>query len=148
MSSKPNVRQKLSVITLAVRDLERSLAFYEQGLGWRRSSVSVGDLAVFDMGGWALALYPREELAQDAAVSAEGAGFEGITLAHNVASEAEVDALLAHVATIGGRIAKPAQKAFWGGYHGYFVDPDGHLVEVAYNPFWPLDAAGNLALPD
>lgn len=99
------------------------------------------------LGGFALALYPRELLAADANVSAEGSGFSGITLAYNAESEAEVDAVLSEVKKLGAVIVKGAQKAFWGGYGGYFKDPDGHLIEVAYNPFWQLDEKTNLKLP-
>ena len=94
-----------------------------------------------------LALYPKHLLAEDATVSAEGSGFTGITIAHNAKSEKEVDEVLAEVEKLGATIVKPAQKVFWGGYSGYFKDPDGYLFEVAFNPFWKLDADGNVILP-
>ncbi|HKU49163.1 MAG TPA: VOC family protein, partial [Nitrososphaera sp.] len=90
-----------------------------------------------------LSIYPRDKLAEDATVKSEGSGFEGITLSHNVASEKEVDETLESVRKLGAKIIKKAHKVFWGGYSGYFADPDGHLWEVAYNPFWKLDKDGN-----
>ena len=99
------------------------------------------------LGGVALALFDRVQLADDATVAPAGDGFRAVTLAHNVASEAEVDAALAHAESSGARIVKPAAKVFWGGYSGYFSDPDGHLWEVAHNPFITLDSQGRLVLP-
>jgi len=93
-----------------------------------------------------LALYPRHLLAEDATVSAEGGGFSGVTLAHNVASEREADEVLRQAERAGARIVKPAQKVFWGGYSGYFADPDGHLWEVVYNPHWQLDEQGRVLI--
>jgi catechol 2,3-dioxygenase-like lactoylglutathione lyase family enzyme len=140
------MRQKLSIITLGVADLARSLAFYRDGLHWRTTYKEGEGIAWFPMGGVVFALYPRAELAADATVDVAGSGFTGITLAHNCKSEAEVDAVLAEVAAIGMAIVKPAQKVFWGGYSGYFADPDGYLWEVAYNPFTPFDENDNLVL--
>ena len=141
------MRQKFSIITLGVTDFNRALSFYEKGLGWKKSSSSQGDIAFFSLGGMVLALYPKHLLAEDATVSAEGSGFTGITIAHNAKSEKEVDEVLAEVEKLGATIVKPAQKVFWGGYSGYFKDPDGYLFEVAFNPFWKLDADGNVILP-
>lgn len=141
------MRQKLNLITLGVQNLERSADFFEKGLGWKRSSASVGDLVLFSLGGFALALYPRHLLAEDANVSEAGNGFRGITLALNTKSEQEVDEVLAEAEKAGATIAKPAQKVFWGGYSGYFRDPDGNLFEVAYNPFWEMDEKGDINLP-
>ena len=93
-----------------------------------------------------LALYPRDKLAADATVANDGAGFDGLTLAQNVGSPEEVDAVLAEAVTAGARLVKPGQKVFWGGYSGYFADPDGHLWEIAHNPFFAMDANGNLVL--
>lgn len=139
------MEQRVSVITLGVADLARSRAFYERGMGW-----TVGDSAeqivFFQLNGMMLALYPRDALAEDAGVPAAGNGFAGIALAHNVGSPAAVDEVLAQAERAGGRIVKPAAKAFWGGYSGYFADPDGHLWEVAYNPFWTLDPDGTIWL--
>lgn len=141
------MRQKFSIITLGVTDFNRTLSFYEKGLGWKKSSSSQGDIAFFPLGGMILALYPKHLLAEDANVSPEGSGFPGITIAHNAASEKEVDEVLAEVKKLGATIVKPAQKVFWGGYSGYFRDPEGYLFEVAFNPFWKLDKEGNVMLP-
>ena len=142
------MQQRLSLITLGVKDFKRSLDFYEKGLGWKKSSVSMDDMAVFSLGGYALALYPRHLLAEDATVEDKPTGFSGVTIAYNTFSEQEVDEILNKVKDLGGTVAKPGQKVFWGGYSGYFKDPDGHLFEVAYNPFWELDDRGNLKLPE
>ncbi len=141
------MRQKLSLITLGVKDLQRALDLYQRGLGWKRSG-SGDDVAFFPMGGIVLALYPRDKLAEDATVSASGSGFSGIALAHNTKSQEEVDKVLRTVERIDGKIVKPAEKVFWGGYSGYFADPDGHLWEVAWNPHWQFDNNDNLVLPD
>jgi len=142
------MRQKLSLITLGVKDFQKSVAFYEKGLGWKKSSASVDDTAFFALGGIVLSLYPIKLLAEDASLSPDGNGFSGITIAHNTKSEAEVDAVLKEVEKLGATIIKPAQKVFWGGYSGYFKDLDGHVIEVAYNPFWELDENDNVKLPD
>lgn len=141
------MRPKLSLITLGVKDFERSLQFYHKGLGWPLSSASQGDVAFFPLDGVVLALYPREKLAEDARVSPAGSGFAGITLAYNTKSQEEVDEVLQTVANLGATIIKPAEPVFWGGYNGYFADPDGHLWEVAWNPFFGFDEADNLVLP-
>ena len=140
------MRQKLNLITLGVTDFEKSVNFYEKGLGWKKSAAGTGDLALFPLGGITLALYPRHELAADATVEDIQTGFSGITLSYNAKSENEVNEVLAEIEKIGGTIIKQAQKVFWGGYSGYFKDPDGHLIEVAYNPFWELDDNDNLKL--
>jgi len=127
---------RLSLVTLGVAELERSVRFYEQVLKLPRLSTPPS-VAFFELGKTWLALYPRDLLAADAGVSAAGSGFSGFTLAHNLRSEAEVDRLLAEVADGGGRIVKPASRADWGGYSGYFSDPDGFLWEVAWNPQFP-----------
>jgi len=130
------------MITLAVRDLATAVRFYEQGLGFPRME-SPPEVAFFTLNGSWLALYGRESLAEDAGVPAKGEGFEGFTLAHNVDSEQEVDAVIAQSLAAGATLVKKPQKVFWGGYSGYFRDPDGHLWEVAHNPlFWagPKDA--------
>jgi hypothetical protein len=130
------MKPRISMITLGVRDVARAIDFYENGLGLPRMH-SPPEVAFFTLNGSWLGLYGRADLAADAGVEAEGEGFSGVALAHNVASEAEVDALLAQAEKAGGTIVRPARKTDWGGYAGYFADPDGHLWEVAHNPlFW------------
>ena len=130
------MKPRISMITLGVRDLAVSIAFYEQGLGLPRIE-SPPEVAFFPLDGAWLGLYGREALAGDAAVPAAGSGFEGFTIAHNVTSEAEVDAVMSQAQAAGATLVKPAEQVFWGGYVGYFRDPDGHLWEVAHNPlFW------------
>ena len=137
---------RLHIVTLGVRDLNRAVRFYRDGLGFPLSSASVGDFALFRLHtGTALALYPRDLLAADANLDDPG-GFGGITLAQNVATREEVDALLAQAVQAGGRLLKKAVAAEWGGYSGYFADPDGHPWEVAWNPQFPLHQ-GALVLP-
>jgi catechol 2,3-dioxygenase-like lactoylglutathione lyase family enzyme len=118
------MKPRISMITLGVRDLAASVAFYAQGLGLPRME-SPPEVAFFTLDGTWLGLYGRQALAEDATVPAEGSGFTGVTLAHNVASEAEVDALLKQAVAAGGTLVKPGQRVFWGGYSGYFADPDG-----------------------
>ena len=127
---------RLSFVTLGVTDLERATLFYESVLRLPRLPTPPG-VSFFELGRTWLALFPREELAADAGVSAEGSGFAGVTLAHNVRSAEEVDALLAEVERGGARIVRPGRRAEWGGYTGYFADPDGFLWEVAWNPHFP-----------
>lgn len=130
------------MICLGVVDLEKSIRFYEQGLGLRRKPFD-GPIAFFDLDGAWLSVFGREPLAKDAGISAEGGGFSGITLAHNVSSEKKVEEVLAEAEAAGAVIVKRPQKADWGGFHGYFADPDGHLWEVAFNPFeWIGPPAG------
>lgn len=140
------VRQKINIITLGVHDLEKALEFYEKGLGWKRSAASQGDIVFFPMGGIILALYPRHLLAEDITINNDATGFSGITMAINTTSETETDEILSQVKLLGATILKPAQKVFWGGYSGYFKDPDGHIFEVAYNPFVQFDDNDNLIM--
>ncbi len=121
----------VSMITLGVSDLEGSIRFYEAGMGFIRVPFDSETIAFFDLGGAQLALYPRTLLAEDAGVSPSGEGFAGITLAQNLNSSAEVSAALARAVEAGGTLVKPGQPVFWGGYSGYFADPDGHLWEIA-----------------
>lgn len=137
------MKPRISMITLGVEDLQRSVRFYEQGLGFPRME-SPPSVAFFTLNGSWLGLYGRASLAEDAGVPSEGSGFSGIALAHNVDSEAAVDEVLAQAVSAGATLVKPGQKVFWGGYSGYFSDPDGYLWEVAHNPFcWvgPVDEA-------
>ncbi len=141
------MEQRISIITLGVSDLKRSTEFYER-LGWRRSMAKAQGIVFFQAGGMALALYPRNELAKDANVPSEGHGFNGISLAHNTRNRAEVDSVLEESAAAGGRIVKPAQEAFWGGYSGYFADPDGFFWEVTWNPSFSVAEDGSIRIPD
>ena len=138
--------QNLHLITLGVRDFEKSKKFYIETLGWKPSSASQDDVAFFQTSGVVFAIYPREKLAEDAVVSPEGLGFSGITLAYNARSESEVDQIIADLKSKGVKIVKEPQKAFWGGYSSYFADPDDYRWEVAFNPFFPFHNNGNLKL--
>lgn len=141
------VPARISIVTLGVHDLSRSIGFYE-ALGWERSSASNDEICWFHTADSALGLFPREQLAEDARLPAEPrARFGGITLAINVENESAVDEALAAAEAAGGTILKPAERPDWGGYSGYFADPDGHPWEVAYNPFFELDEQGRLRLP-
>ena len=129
---------RISLITLGVKDLGRSVRFYREGLGLPlREGGDVSVVAFFETRGTWLALFPREALAADAGVPADGAGFPGFSLAHNVRTREEVDAVLEQAQAAGARLVKAAGDTDWGGYSGYFADPDGYLWEVAWNPhFW------------
>lgn len=136
------MKPRISMITLGVNDLPRMAAFYRDGLGFPQME-SPPEVAFFTLAGCWLGLYGRAALAADAQVAPAGSGFPGFSMAHNVASEAEVDAVMALAARAGATIVKPAQKVFWGGYAGYFRDPEGYLWEVAHNPLFrvgPADA--------
>lgn len=140
------VEQRISLVTLGVTDLARARRFYE-ALGWRGQEV--GDTVFFQALGMAICLWGRDKLAEDAAIVDSSAdGFGGIALAHNVRSQAEVDQMMGLAASAGAEITQPARETFYGGYAGYFRDPDGHVWEVAYNPSFDLDASGALTLPD
>jgi catechol 2,3-dioxygenase-like lactoylglutathione lyase family enzyme len=140
------MQQSISFITLGVADLARSRAFYRT-LGWRESMASQAEIAFFQAGSLVFALFQRAALAEDANVPAVGSGFAGFTLAHNVASEAAVVALLDEVVAAGATLVRPADKTSWGGFRGYFADPDSFLWEVCHNPFMALDADGAIRLP-
>ncbi|HEV7252566.1 MAG TPA: VOC family protein [Mesorhizobium sp.] len=137
---------RVSIVTLGVSDLDRAKAFYE-ALGLKPGMVVEGDVAFFQMGGLILGLWMREKLAADIGSDGFAGGPAPVALAYNTRSEAEVDALLARAEKAGGRVVKPAQKAFYGGWYGYFADPDGHLWEIAHNPGFPLDEEGRISLP-
>jgi uncharacterized protein len=133
------MKSKVSIITLGVADFERSLRFYRDGFGFPTHNYKDGeDVVFFKLEGSWLALYPWDKLAQDATVAPTGSGFRGVTLAHNVKSKAEVDRVVALAVSAGAKLVKQPQDVFWGGYSGYFADPDGHLWEVAFNPFTDL----------
>jgi catechol 2,3-dioxygenase-like lactoylglutathione lyase family enzyme len=141
------MEQRLTVITLGVSDVARARAFYCDGLGWTAAPSSNDDIVFIPVGQIVLALYPRQLLAEDARLPPGGGGFDGVTLAQNVATKAEVDAALAKAAQAGARISKPAEEVSWGGYSGYFLDLDGHAWEIAYNPLWGLTPDGRVSLP-
>ncbi len=124
----------ITFIGLGVDDLDRAIEFYENGLGFPKIDGPDG-IAFFQLSGIMLSLYSRDKMAEDITVSPEGSGFRGVTIAHNVKSEAAVDATLSEAVAAGATLVKPGQKVFWGGYSGYFADPDGHYWEVAFNPF-------------
>ena len=129
---------RISLITLGVSNLERSVHFYRDGLGLPMRDGPDG-IAFFETNGTWLSLYPREALAEDATVSSEGSGFRGFALSHNVASTEQVDGLLEQAVQAGAKLLKPGQKVFWGGYSGYFEDADGFLWEVAWNPHFMIE---------
>jgi predicted lactoylglutathione lyase len=137
--------QRLSLITLGVSDLARARAFYE-GLGWQTRAKPDDDVVFFQAGGIVVALWGRDQLAEDSAVEDSG-GWGGVTIAHNVRSPEEVDAVLAQAEAAGGRIGRPGAETFWGGYSGLFIDPDGHPWEVAHNPRWTITDDGATVLP-
>jgi uncharacterized protein len=139
------VEQRLSLVTLGVADLSRSRAFYE-ALGWTTRAKPDDDVVFFQAGGMIVALWGRNELAGDSGVDDAG-GWGGITLAHNVRSPQEVDAVLDEARAAGAAIPRPGAATFWGGYSGVFVDPDGHPWEVAHNPHWTLADGGSVILP-
>jgi catechol 2,3-dioxygenase-like lactoylglutathione lyase family enzyme len=137
---------RISIITLGVIDLGRAVAFYE-AMGLKPGMVVPDDVAFFEMGGVLLALWPRRKLAADAGVEDSRPGFSGVALAYNTRSDDEVGEVLAAAEKAGGTIVKPAQKAFWGGWYGYFADTEGNLWEVACNKDFPIDAEGRISLP-
>jgi uncharacterized protein len=138
------MENRVTVVTLGVVDVSRARAFYE-ALGWSGQSPD-GEVVFFQSGGMVLALWARDKLAEDSAVTDSG-GWGGVTLAHNVGSSAEVDALLARAREAGATIGRPGAVTFWGGYSGIFIDPDGHPWEVAHNPGWILADDGSVHLP-
>ena len=137
------MEQRLSLVTLGVDDLVRSRDFYER-LGWQRSAKEFDGVAFFRAGGTVFGLYPRDKLAEDAGVPETGSGFRGFALAYNARSKEDADAVLAEAVAAGATLVKPAEDVFWGGYSGYFADPDGFLWEVAWNPFFPIAADGSI----
>ena len=141
------MRPRINIVTLGVEDIARSRAFYER-LGLTASSAGNDNVAFFDANGIVLALFGHRALAEDAHVAPRAMPeFRGVSLAWNAGDEAEVDSIMAHALACGATLVKSPQRVFWGGYSGYFKDPDGHLWEVAHNPFFPLTAEGRIALP-
>jgi catechol 2,3-dioxygenase-like lactoylglutathione lyase family enzyme len=137
--------QRLSVVTLGVSDLARARAFYE-ALGWRSDSKPEIEVVFFQAGGLVLALWARENVAEDNGLEL-GTGFGGVSLALNVGSESAVDEVLAEAAAAGATVTKEPAATFWGGYSGVFLDLDGHPWEVAHNPHWTLESDGSVVLP-
>ena len=140
------MEQRVSLITLGVSDLARARTFYE-ALGWTSAAAPADDVAFFQVGCLVLALWGREQLAQDSTVADEG-GWGGVTLAYNVRSPEEVDAVIGEAEAAGAGIGRRGAETFWGGYSGVFIDPDGHPWEVAHNPGWTLTADGSVRLAD
>jgi uncharacterized protein len=138
------VDQRVSLVTLGVRDLVRAREFYE-ALGWKTGAEPGDDVVFFQAGGMIVALWGRDQLAEDSRVEDSG-GWGGITLAYNVGSPEEVDAVIAEAETAGATIPRHGAETFWGGYSGLFIDPEGHPWEVAHNPHWALGADGSVAL--
>ena len=138
------MEQRLSLVTLGVADLSRARRFYEE-LGWQTGAAPEDDVVFFQTGGMIVALWDRARLADDSVVTDSG-GWGGVTLAHNVRSPADVDAVLAEAERAGARIARHGAETFWGGYSGVFVDPDGHPWEVAHNPHWTIADDGSVRL--
>lgn len=132
------MKPKIGMITLGVEDLKASLAFYRDGLGFPLHSDPEDGCLMFRLDGTWLALYPRTSLAEDAQVAPESSGFPRFSLAHNEPSKSQVDTVFAAAIAAGARVVKPPQDVFWGGYSGYFADPDGFLWEIAFNPFTDL----------
>ncbi len=139
------MEQRLSLVTLGVRDLARARAFYE-ALGWSTRAEPDDDVVFFQSGGAVVALWDRAQLAEDSGVEDTG-GWGGVTLAHNVRSPEEVDAVIEEARSGGATIAREGAETFWGGYSGLFIDPDGHPWEVAHNPRWTIGEDGSVTLP-
>ena len=137
--------QRINLITLGVTDMMRSRTFYET-LGWNASSQSNDDVTFFQAGGSIFGLYGRAGLAEDAKVEDTPTGFRGVSVSYNARDRAEVDAVLAEAIAAGAQLIKAAEEVFWGGYSGYFADPDGHLWEFAHNPFWTIQDDGSIIL--
>ena len=142
------MEQRISLITLGVADLERAVAFYESVVGWKAAQSPPG-IAFFDLDGIVFSLYPHGDLARDRKAEADGGrdgAYEGFALAHNVGSIEEVDSIFSRLNDKGATILKEPEHVFWGGYSGYFSDPDGHAWEVAYNPHWAIRKDGGVSM--
>jgi uncharacterized protein len=145
--AKPKLKPRINIITLGVSDVTRSKAFYER-LGLKQSKMSNENIGFFDLNGVVLSVYNHDALAEDAKLKRNAPpAFRGVSLAWNCANMAEVDVVLAHAVACGAWQVKAAEKVFWGGYSGYFADPDGHLWEVAHNPFVKFDKDHHIILP-
>jgi hypothetical protein len=144
------MEQRLSLITLGVADLERAKSFYQDVVGWK-AAPGPPEIAFFDLGGLVFSLYPHADLAKDRNATLDdsgGAGYQGFALAHNARSKEEVDAIFDRLKDRGATIVKEPEEVFWGGYSGYFSDPDGHCWEVAYNPYWTIGEDGRVSMTE
>jgi predicted lactoylglutathione lyase len=143
------MEQRLSLVSLGVADVAAATAFYER-LGWQRSAANSNEqITFFQLGGIILGLYGAQALADDIGIEySDRIGFNNVTLAYNARSKSEVDQVLADAEAAGAVLVKPAADVFWGGYSGYFADPDGHYWEIAWNPFFPIDDTGAISLPE
>ncbi|MDF2813026.1 MAG: glyoxalase [Microvirga sp.] len=141
------MQPRLTLVTLGVSDLARARVFYE-AWGWKASSASQPEVVFFQANGLALALWGRADLAEDTGIEDKPTGFSAVSLAYNARSKEEADEVYALAIAAGAKAVKPLHDVFWGGYSGYFADPDGHLWEVAWNPAFPLDEQGHMFLPD
>lgn len=138
------MQQRLTIVGLGVNDLQVANDFYENTFGWIKMPSSNENITFMQLNGILLSLYPKDKLAEDAGVSPAGSGFKGFTLAYNTHTKEEVDETFADLRSKGVKIVKDPEEAFWGGYSGYIADPDDNLWEIAFNPFLPLDEAGNV----
>lgn len=141
------MEQRLSMVTLGVADLARAKSFYEDVVGWK-AAPGPPEIAFFDLGGLVFSLYPLADLAKDRNETPDDVGgvYKGFALAHNARSKEDVDAIFARLKDKGATIVKEPEKVFWGGYSGYFSDPDGHAWEVAYNPYWTIGEDGRVSM--
>ncbi len=143
------MEQRLSMITLGVADLERAVAFYENVVGWK-AAPGPSEIAFFDLGGLVFSLYPHDDMAKDMNAALDDSGnfaYQGFALAHNTPrSKEEVDSIFSRLKDNGATILKQPEEVFWGGYSGYFSDPDGHAWEVAYNPHWVIQKDGRVSM--
>jgi catechol 2,3-dioxygenase-like lactoylglutathione lyase family enzyme len=139
------MEQRLSLITLGISDLDRARKFYE-ALGWKTGAEEADDVVFFQAGSMVVALWGRDKLAEDSAVT-DGGGWGGVTLAYNTRSPEEVDKVIEEARTAGATIGREPDETFWGGYSGVFIDPDGHPWEVAHNPRWTVGDDGSVTLP-
>ena len=138
------MEQRLTIITLGVKNLYKSTEFYETQFGWKKSASSNESITFFSLNGIYISLYEKEKLAEDAEIDASGEGFKGFTLAYNARSKEEVDQIFDDFKSKGVKIIKSPQEVFWGGYSGYVADLDGNLWEIAFNPYLKIDENGNI----
>lgn len=140
------MEQRISVITLGVSDLEKSRCFYETGLSWQSANISSEEVIFFRTGGFYLALYNKQKLFKETKTMKPGRGFRGIVLSHNVSEQNHVDIVLEEALNAGGSLLKPPQLTNWGGYAGFFADPDDHPWEIVWNPKWQVQRDGSIII--